>query len=76
MAEVSGILFSLEERIKGKLKAAGATSREKAITAQQADFNIQEQNWIHYIAGGMFAAVKKTGNNLYYVRAPRGAALH
>jgi hypothetical protein len=67
MEVVSGILFSMEERIKTKLRAAGATSSEKAVTAQEAHLDMQEQNWIHYIAGGLFAGVKKTGANLYYV---------
>jgi hypothetical protein len=67
MEVVSGTLFSMEERIKTKLVAAGATSREKAVTAQQAQLDMQEQNWIHYIAGGLFANVKKTQTNHYYV---------
>lgn len=68
MEVVSGILFGMEERIRAKLIAAGATSHEKAVTAQQANLDAQEENWIHYIAGGMFAGVKKTPTNLYYVR--------
>jgi hypothetical protein len=68
MEVVSGVLFGMEERIRAKLIAAGATSHEKAVTAQEADLDLQEQNWIHYIAGGMFAGVKKTADNLYYVR--------
>jgi hypothetical protein len=67
MEVASGILFSMEERIRTKLIAAGATSHEKAVTAEEADLDMQEQNWIHYIAGGMFAGVKKTAANLYYV---------
>jgi hypothetical protein len=68
MEVVSGILFGMEERIRAKLIEAGATSHEKAVNAQQAHLDNQEENWIHYIAGGMFAAVKKTADNLYYVR--------
>ena len=67
MEVASGILFSMEERIRVKLLAAGATSHEKAVSAEEADLDMQEQNWIHYIAGGMFAGVKKTSANLYYV---------
>jgi hypothetical protein len=67
MEVVSGTLFSMEERIKLKLIKAGATSREKAVTAQQAQLDMQERNWIHYIAGGLFANVKKTASNQYYV---------
>lgn len=67
MESVSGTLFSLEERIRIKLIKAGATSRETAVTAQQANFDMQEGNWVHYIAGGLFANVKKTATNRYYV---------
>jgi VIT1/CCC1 family predicted Fe2+/Mn2+ transporter len=67
MEVASGILFSMEERIRTKLIAAGAISHEKAVSAEEADLDMQEQNWIHYIAGGMFAGVKKTASNLYYV---------
>jgi hypothetical protein len=67
MEVASGILFSMEERIRTKLIAAGATSHEKAVTADEADLDMQEQNWLHYIAGGMFASVKKTSASLYYV---------
>jgi hypothetical protein len=67
MEVVSGTLFSMEERIRTKLIAAGATSSEKAITSQEANLDMQEQNWIHYIAGGLFARIKKTADNLYYV---------
>jgi hypothetical protein len=66
MEVVSGVLFGMEERIRTKLIAVGATSHEKA---EQANLDNQESNWIHYIAGGMFAGVKKTTDNLYYVRS-------
>ena len=67
MEVVSGTLFSMEESISTKLLKAGATSQEKAVTAQEAHLDMQEQNWIHYIAGGLFARIKKTATNLYYV---------
>jgi hypothetical protein len=67
LESVSGTLFSMEERIKIKLVKAGATSPEKALTAQQAHLDMQEGNWIHYIAGGLFANIKKTAANRYYV---------
>jgi hypothetical protein len=67
MEVVSGTLFSMEERIRTKLLKAGATSHETAVTAEEAQLDFQEENWIHYIAGGLFANVKKTAANLYYV---------
>jgi hypothetical protein len=67
MEAVSGILFAMEESIRTKLSAVGATSREKAATVQEAHLDAQEQNWLHYIAGGLFARVKKTGDGRFYV---------
>ena len=67
MEMISGLLFGLEERISAKLKKAGATSMEKAITAQEASLDMQEQNWLNYIAGGLFARIKKTKDKHYYV---------
>ncbi len=59
----------MEERMRAKLLAAGATSQQKAVTAQEANLDIQEENWIHYIAGGLFARVKKTATSQNYVAA-------
>ena len=67
MEVVSGALFAIEESIRTKLIAVGATSQEKAATSQDAHLDMQEQNWIHYIAGGLFAMVKKTGDGRFYV---------
>ena len=67
MEATSGIHFAIEAGIKSKLSAAGANSREKAVTCHQANFTMQEQNWIDYIAGGMFAGVKKTGTGRFYI---------
>lgn len=67
MEKTTGILFGLEATIRTKLVAVGATSREKAVTSQEAHFDMQELNWIDYIAGGLFAIVKKTGDGRFYV---------
>lgn len=60
-------MYVVEAAIKSKLVALGATSVENALTGKQANFSIEEQNWIGYIAGGMFASVKKTGDGRFYV---------
>lgn len=67
MEVVSGTLFAVEESIRTKLIAVGATSKEKAATSREANLDLQEQNWIHYIAGGLFANVKKTTDGRFYV---------
>ncbi len=66
MLTASGIVFGVEERIRAKLIAAGATSIDKAVTSEKANLDVQERNWIHYIAGGLDSRVKKAGGNLYY----------
>jgi hypothetical protein len=67
MQTSSGFNFVMQQRIIAKLLSAGATSREKAITAQEARLDAQEQNWLYYIAGGLNSKVKKTKNKKYYV---------
>lgn len=67
MEEVSKTFFEMQQRITSKLKAVGANSRDKAITAQAADLDFPEQNWLDYIAGGLFAQIKKTQDKRYYV---------
>ena len=67
MKAVSGITYAMQQRILAKLVAKGATSKEKAVTAQEANLSMQERNWLHYIAGGLFARVKKTKDKRYYV---------
>ena len=67
MAAVSGTVLIMQERIIAKLRATGATSKEKAVTAREAHLDMQEQNWLRYVAGGFLARVKKTRDNRYYV---------
>ena len=76
METTSGIAYAIEAGIKTKLRAIGATSKEKAATGKQAEFNIQEQNWIDYIAGGMFAGVKKTKDGKFYTSNYKEVSSH
>ncbi len=69
MSAISGTMYGVEESITNKLIAARATSRDKAVSPDEANLDAQEQNWLPYIAGGLFARVKKTAGNLYYVQA-------
>ena len=66
MEGASGTVFRMEQAIKSKLLAAGADSKERAVTIEEAHFDMQEENWLRYIAGGMFAVVKKTKDRRYY----------
>jgi hypothetical protein len=67
MEEVSKTFSEMQQRIASKLRAAGAYSKDKAVTAQEVDFDVPEQNWLDYIAGGLFALVKKTQDKRYYI---------
>jgi len=67
MEAISGTVFAMQQRIIAKLRVTGATSREKAVTVQEAHLDMQEQNWLHYIAGGFASRVKKTRDKRYYI---------
>lgn len=69
MEAISKSMYEIELSIKSKLIAVGATTCDKAVSAKDAKLDIQEQNWLCYIAGGMFAHVKKASGNLYYIGA-------
>ena len=66
MDTVSSTFFKMEQRIRDKLLSAGATSVDKAVTMEEADLDMEEQNWMDYVAGGLFSAVKMTRNRRYY----------
>jgi hypothetical protein len=65
----SGLIFKMQYRIRAKLETAGATSIDKAVTIEEADFNQQELNWLNYVAGGLVSEVKKTKDRRYYINA-------
>ena len=67
MEEASGTLSEMHQRTGSKLRAVGANSRDKAVTAREADVDVQEQDSLNYIAEGLFALVKKTQDKRYYV---------
>lgn len=57
----------VEDRIRKKLVEAGATSLLRAATIEESNLDEQEQNWLLYVAGGLFSRVKKTKDKRYYV---------
>jgi hypothetical protein len=63
----SGIVYAMQQRIIAKLLATDATSTIKAVTPKDAHLNIQEQNWLYYVAGGLNSEIKKTKDKRYYV---------
>ena len=57
----------MEYRIIFKLEIAGATSEERAVTIEKADFTPEEQQWLTYVTGGFFSRVRKTRDRRYYI---------
>ncbi len=64
---LSGFHFVMLQRIVTKIEQSGATSKEKAVTAEEAELNVQEQQWLNYFAGGLLSKIKKTEDKRYYI---------
>ena len=54
-------------RIVSKIEKAGATSKEKAVPIEEADLDLQEQEWLDYFAGAFLGKIKKTEDQRYYI---------
>jgi len=54
-------------KIISKLKKARATSKENAVTIEEAEFGLQEQKWLDYFAGAFLGKIKKTEDKRYYL---------
>jgi hypothetical protein len=64
---LSGLQFKMRYRITYRLEKAGATSKEKAVTIEEAELTLQEQQWLSYFSGGLFSEIKKTEDKRYYI---------
>jgi len=64
---LSGIQFKMCQRIVNKLEKAGATSKEKAVTIEEAELDLPEKQWLNYFAGGFLGEIKKTEDKRYYI---------
>ena len=62
-----GTEFLMEHRIIRKFEKAGATSKEKAVTINEAKLDLEELCWLDYFAGAFLGKIKKTENHLYYI---------
>ena len=63
----SGIQFKMRQKIMNKLEKAGATIEDKAVTIEEAELDLKEQNWLNYFAGGLLSKIKKTKDQRYYI---------
>ena len=50
-----------------KLRKADAVSSETAVTPEEADLNLEELQWLMYLAGA-FSEIGKTVDGRYYAR--------
>jgi hypothetical protein len=64
---LSGFQFIMRYRIVSKIEQAGGTSREKAVTVEEAGLDLQERGWLPYFAGVFLGRIKKTEDNRYYI---------
>ena len=54
-------------RIVSKIEKAVATSKEEAVTSEEAELDLEEQAWLNYFAGAFLGEIKKTKDKRYYV---------
>ena len=64
---MSGIQFKMQQRLIRKFMKAGATSKEKAVTVEEAKLDEQETYWLDYFAGVFLGKIKRTEDHRYYV---------
>jgi hypothetical protein len=64
---LSGIQFKMRYRIVSKIEKAGATSKEKAVTTEEAELDLEELQWLNYFAGIFLGRIKKTEDKRYYI---------
>ena len=50
-----------------KIEKAGASSKEEAVTIEEADLDFEELQWLDYFAGGFLSRIKKTEDKRYYI---------
>ncbi len=57
----------MRQRIINRLEKAGANSKEKAVTVEEAALNLQERQWLDYFAGAFLGRIKKTEDQRYFL---------
>ncbi|UCG44540.1 MAG: hypothetical protein JSV58_03810 [Candidatus Bathyarchaeota archaeon] len=57
----------MQHRILTKIRKAGGISKEKAVTVDDANFDLQELQWLDYFTGTFRGGIKRTKDNRYYL---------
>ena len=57
----------MQNKLIRKFEKAGATSKEKAVTFEEAKLDLSEQYWLDYFAGVFLGKIKKTEKHRYYI---------
>ena len=65
---MSGIQFKMLNKLVRKFEKAGATSKEKAVTFEEAKLDMSEEYWLGYFAGAFLGKIKKTEDQRYYIQ--------
>lgn len=64
---LSGFQFIMRHRIISKIERAGGTSKDKAVSIEEAELDLQERQWLNYFAGVFLGEIKKTDDEKYYI---------
>ena len=57
----------MEQQLIHKFRKAGAISKEKAVTFEEAKLDLREYCWLEYFAGTFLGSIKKTRDHRYYL---------
>jgi len=57
----------MRHRIISKIERAGGTSKDKAVSIEEAELDLQERQWLNYFAGVFLGEIKKTDDEKYYI---------
>jgi len=57
----------MEQQLIRKFMQAGATSKKKAVTFDEAKLDMREYCWLDYFAGSFLGSIKKTRDHKYFI---------
>lgn len=74
MAEAGGRAARRRREMRKKLERAGATSKETAVTIEEAGFDEIEKKWVGWFVflGKIKKTVDEDGKSRYYIEPSKG----